>query len=75
MRRHGCSPASTRCLFSKAHLPSGYGAPYELQQLELHDQNRMAPLKLRAHAAFLIGVQVEATAGLARPSAICRMHT
>ncbi len=37
--------------FSKAHLPSGYGAPYELQQLELHDQSRMAPLEIRAHAA------------------------
>ena len=37
--------------FSKAHLPSGYGAPYELRQLELHDQSRMAPLEIRAHAA------------------------
>lgn len=33
--------------FEKAHLPAGYGAPYEIRQLELHDQTRMAPLEVR----------------------------
>ena len=39
--------------FAKAHLPIGYGAPFELRQLELHDQSRMAPLELRTRAARL----------------------
>lgn len=34
--------------FSRAHLPAGYGAPFEVKQLELHDQTRMAPLEIRA---------------------------
>ncbi|MDE2407279.1 MAG: DUF4785 family protein [Xanthomonadaceae bacterium] len=34
--------------FSKANLPAGYGAPFEVRQLELHDQSRMAPLEIRA---------------------------
>ncbi|HRO62891.1 DUF4785 domain-containing protein [Thermomonas sp.] len=37
--------------FERAHLPAGYGAPYELRQLELNDQGRMAPLESRARAA------------------------
>ncbi len=37
--------------FQRAHLPAGYGAPYELRQLELNDQARMAPLESRARAA------------------------
>ncbi len=37
--------------FERAHIPAGYGAPYELRQLELNDQGRMAPLESRARAA------------------------
>lgn len=37
--------------FSRAHLPVGYGAPFEVRQLELHDQTRMAPLEIRARGA------------------------
>ncbi len=37
--------------FSRAHLPAGYGAPFEVKQLELHDQTRMAPLEIRARGA------------------------
>lgn len=37
--------------FQRAHVPAGYGAPYELRQLELNDQARMAPLEARARAA------------------------
>jgi hypothetical protein len=33
--------------FDRAHLPAGYGAPFEVRQLELHDQSRMAPLESR----------------------------
>jgi hypothetical protein len=36
--------------FAKAHVPRGYGAPYEVRQLELNDQSRMAPLESRARA-------------------------
>jgi hypothetical protein len=36
--------------FEQAHLAPGYGAPFELRQLELHDQTRMAPLETRARA-------------------------
>jgi hypothetical protein len=33
--------------FDRAHLPLGYGAPFEVRQLELNDQSRMAPLESR----------------------------
>jgi len=33
--------------FNRAELPAGYGAPFELRNLELHDQTRVAPLELR----------------------------
>lgn len=33
--------------FDRANLPAGYGAPFEVRQLELHDQTRMAPLEIR----------------------------
>lgn len=37
--------------FARAHLPAGYGAPYEVRQLELNDQGRMAPIESRARGA------------------------
>lgn len=37
--------------FDRAHVPTGYGAPFEVRQLELHDQTRLAPLEIRARAA------------------------
>jgi hypothetical protein len=37
--------------FDPAHVPFGYGAPYEVRQLELNDQSRLAPLESRARAA------------------------
>ena len=33
--------------FPRAHLPAGYGAPFEVRDLELNDQGRMAPLESR----------------------------
>ncbi len=36
--------------FDRAHLPQGYGAPFEVRQLELNDQSRMAPLESRERA-------------------------
>jgi hypothetical protein len=36
--------------FDQAHLPKGYGAPFEVRQLELRDQSRMAPLESRESA-------------------------
>jgi hypothetical protein len=36
--------------FEQAHLPVGYGAPFEVRQLELHDQGRMMPLEVRTRA-------------------------
>jgi hypothetical protein len=36
--------------FDRAQVPSGYGAPYELRQLELNDQSRLAPLENRGRA-------------------------
>lgn len=35
----------------KHHLPAGYGAPFEVRQLELHDQTRMVPLEMRGRGA------------------------
>ncbi|WP_330967652.1 DUF4785 domain-containing protein, partial [Lysobacter sp. A3-1-A15] len=40
--------------FDRAHLPPGYGAPYELRQLELNDQSRMAPVERRERAARIV---------------------
>lgn len=37
--------------FDRRHLPAGYGAPFEVRQLELHDQTRMAPLEIRERGA------------------------
>ena len=36
--------------FDRSHLPQGYGAPFEVRQLELNDQSRMAPLESRESA-------------------------
>lgn len=36
--------------FADVALPAGYGAPYELREVELHDQSRMAPIERRALA-------------------------
>lgn len=36
--------------FAAAALPAGYGAPFELRDLELHDQTRMGRLESRALA-------------------------
>jgi hypothetical protein len=36
--------------FDRTHVPAGYGAPFEVRQLELHDQSRMAPLESRERA-------------------------
>lgn len=37
--------------FDRAHVPAGYGAPFEVRQLELHDQTRHVPLETRARGA------------------------
>jgi hypothetical protein len=36
--------------FDRSHVPAGYGAPFEVRQLELNDQTRLAPLESRAQA-------------------------
>ena len=36
--------------FDRAHVPAGFGAPYEIRALELNDQSRMAPLESRGRA-------------------------
>ena len=36
--------------FDTAALPGGYGAPFELRDLQLQDQGRMAPIESRAVA-------------------------
>lgn len=36
--------------FDRAALPAGFGAPYELRDLQLQDQSRMAPIESRALA-------------------------
>lgn len=38
--------------FDRAHMPQGYGAPFEVRQLELNDQSRMAPLESRERAGI-----------------------
>ena len=47
------APGKARLLlrFDRAHLPAGYTAPFELRDLELNDQSRMAPIERRARAA------------------------
>ena len=37
--------------FDRGHLPAGYGAPFEVRHLELHDQTRLAPLEIRERGA------------------------
>lgn len=37
--------------FDRSHLPAGYGAPFEVRQLELHDQTRQVPLETRERGA------------------------
>ncbi len=37
--------------FDRAQLPQGYGAPFELRQLELNDQSRLAPVERRQRVA------------------------
>lgn len=39
--------------FDRAHVPGGYGAPYEVRFLELKDQTRMGTLETRERAARL----------------------
>jgi uncharacterized protein DUF4785/uncharacterized protein DUF4784 len=36
--------------FDRSQVPAGYGAPYEVRQLELNDQSRLAPLETRGRA-------------------------
>jgi hypothetical protein len=36
--------------FDRDHVPPGYGAPFEVRQLELSDQSRLAPLESRGRA-------------------------
>jgi len=37
--------------FERAHLPAGYGAPFEVRQVQLNDQSRMGQLESRELAA------------------------
>lgn len=37
--------------FDRTQLPKGYGAPFELRQVELNDQSRLAPIERRQRAA------------------------
>jgi hypothetical protein len=39
--------------FDRTHLPQGYGAPFEVRQLELNDQSRMAPLESRERSGIV----------------------
>lgn len=38
--------------FDRSHLPAGYGAPFEVRDLALNDQSRMAPLESRARTGL-----------------------
>ncbi len=38
--------------FDRAHVPQGYGAPFEVRELKLNDQSRMAPLESRESAGI-----------------------
>jgi hypothetical protein len=42
--------------FDRRHVPLGYGAPYELRQLQLRDQARMGMLETRDRAARVTAV-------------------
>lgn len=46
----GPGPGHLVLPFDQATLPDGYGAPYELRDLQLQDQSRMAPIESRAIA-------------------------
>lgn len=35
--------------FDRRHVPAGFGAPFEIRQLVVMDQTRMAPLEVREH--------------------------
>lgn len=37
--------------FNRADLPAGYGAPFELRDVELNDQTRLAPVERRTRVA------------------------
>lgn len=37
--------------FDRAQLPKGYGAPFELRDVELNDQSRLAPIERRQRVA------------------------
>ena len=39
--------------FDRSHLPAGYGAPFEVRDLSLNDQSRMAPLESRARIGIV----------------------
>ncbi len=45
-------PGTGRLLldFGRHNVPLGYGAPFEVRDLQLHDQGRMAPLEVREQA-------------------------
>jgi len=36
--------------FDREHVPAGYGAPFEVRQLELNDQTRLALVESRSRA-------------------------
>ncbi|MDQ3206235.1 MAG: DUF4785 family protein, partial [Pseudomonadota bacterium] len=42
--------AELQLVFDRAHLPSGFTAPFELRDLELNDQSRHAPIERRERA-------------------------
>lgn len=37
--------------FEEGHVPAGFGAPYEVRHLELHDQTRLVPVETRDRGA------------------------
>ena len=41
-------PGTLTLAFAQAALPEGYAAPFQVRELELHDQSRMAPVESRA---------------------------
>lgn len=49
--------------FDRGHLPQGYAAPFEVRQLELLDQSRMAPLEKRARAGRIEGAPRDVDTG------------
>jgi Domain of unknown function (DUF4785) len=46
--------------FDRTHLPQGYGAPFEVRKLELHDQSRMAPLESRERTGLAVSTTTRA---------------